>query len=73
VRADVLAIEDPAQRRWVSQAIDAAVARRVAEAIGDGALLPPVLAVHPGATALVFDLVRCADGAARTTAWPPTT
>jgi hypothetical protein len=33
---------------------------------GYGALLPPVLAVHPGATGVVFDLVRCAAGAAET-------
>jgi hypothetical protein len=33
---------------------------------GYGALLPPVLAVHPGATGIVFDLARCAAGAAET-------
>src|SRR5262245_41535505 len=26
-------------------------------------VLPPVLAVHPGATGIVFDLVRCVEGA----------
>jgi hypothetical protein len=53
----------------VAGADDVAGVEQIADVGGGyGALLPPVLAVHPGATGIVVDLVRCAEGARRSIA-----